>query len=302
MSNNVDQKAEVRKQKRAERRRQVMKDRREGPPKICTLCEKPHYTRTHLCTICNKRFKQMKKLDAGISIVKLVTIQKDFPGENVWEVISEGRANPAVPLWNRRPEMMTYKREQRAEHRSEAYHRTFYNKEDQTNIPPFIFREMKRFPDRELVGISGERTNPYVYYICQRCGEEQAIKYAELERGHDCVATKSSGEAVVEAYLKKQGITFLTQRRTLRCINPRTSYVMPYDIEIRQARILIEVQGNQHYQYTPYFHGTEENFQYQQWKDRYKKRYAEHMGYQILYLDYPDIKSERYIARINETI
>lgn len=184
MSNNVDQKAEVRKQKRAERRKQVMKDRREGPLKICTLCEKPHYTRTHLCSIYNKRFKQIKKLETGISIVKLVTIQKDFPGENVWEVISEGRANPAVPLWNRRPEMMTYKREQRAEHRSEAsYHRTFYNKEDQTNIPAFIFREMKRFPDRELVGISGERTNPYVYYTCQRCGEEQAIKYAELEQG-----------------------------------------------------------------------------------------------------------------------
>lgn len=287
---------------RKEQRKQIAKERREGPPKICTLCKKPHYARTHLCGGCNKRFKQMRKQNKGVSIVKLVAIQKKFPEEDIWQVIQDGRANPTAPLRKQRPQMMDYKRKRREEYRSASYHRAFYNKEDKENIPLFIYHEMERYPSRELVGISGKRTNPYVYYICLQCGEEQAVKYTNLNHGHDCIAAKSTGEAIVEAYLKELNISFLTQRRTLPCVNPRTQSVLPYDIEIRQKKLLIEIQGDQHYRYIPHFHGTEENFQYQQWKDSYKKKYAEYMGYQLLYIDYPAINTRNYIAQINEAL
>jgi len=281
-------------QRQKERRAQQLQERREAPPKICTLCEKPHRTKTQLCVSCNRKWKQMKKQNERISIVKLLGIKKDHPGENIWEVIKEGRADPAEPLLYMRPQRMQEKRELRAHHRSEEYHSTYYDKDDTENIPPYVFREMGNYPHRELVGISGKRTDPHVYYTCLRCGEEQATLFSNLTQGHDCPATKSSGEAAVEAYLKRLGIPFRTQRKTLPCINPRTRSVMPYDIEIREKKLLIEVQGNQHYEYTPFFHGSEENFQYQQWKDRYKKKVAEHHGYRLLYIDYPDIHSGRY--------
>ena len=78
------------------------------------------------------------------------------------------------------------------------------------------------------------------------------------------------------------------------CRNPITGGQLPYDIEIPILKIVIEVQGPQHYQYIPYFHGSEENFHYQQRKDDYKRRYAEKHGYQVIYIDYADIGSGKY--------
>lgn len=289
-------------QRRKERRAQLLQERREAPPKICTLCEKPHRMRTQLCLSCNKKWKAMRKQNERISIVKLLDIKQTFPGENLWEVINDGRADPAAPLLFRRQQIMQEKRDIRAHHRSEEYHNAYYAKEDTENIPPYVYREMQKYPHRELVGISGQRIDPYVYYTCLRCEEEQATLFSKLAHGHDCPATKSSGEAAVEAYLKQAGISFRTQRQTLPCVNPRTLSVMPYDIEIQHQRILIEIQGNQHYQYVPYFHGSEENFAYQQWKDRYKKKVAEQNGYQMLYIDYPDIQTGRFRELIHSAL
>ncbi len=64
----------------------------------------------------------------------------------------------------------------------------------------------------------------------------------------------------------------------------------------------MEVQGEQHYRYISYFYGTEENFQYQQWKDNYKRKYAEYLGYRLLCLDYPENQSGRYITQINKAL
>lgn len=197
---------------------------------------------------------------------------------------------------------MQGKRDIRAHHRSEEYRNAYYAKDDTENIPLYVYREMQKYPHRELVGISGQRIDPYVYYTCLRCEEEQATLFSKLTHGHDCPAIKSSGEAAVEAYLKQVSIPFWTQRQTLPCVNPRTRSVMPYDIEIRHERILIEIQGNQHYEYVPYFHGSEENFAYQQWKDRYKKKVAEQNGYQMIYIDYLDIKTGRFRELIHSAL
>ena len=69
---------------------------------------------------------------------------------------------------------------------------------------------------------------------------------------------------------------------------------MPYDFELTTYRIIIEVQGKQHLEYIPYFHGSEENYQYQIWKDQYKKNFAEKNGYSVLYLTYQEIQNGLY--------
>jgi very-short-patch-repair endonuclease len=69
-----------------------------------------------------------------------------------------------------------------------------------------------------------------------------------------------------------------------------------------EHRIIIEVQGEQHLSFLPYFHGSVENFEYQCWKDQYKKAFAQQKGYQVIYIDYHDIHTDHYKKIINDAI
>ena len=77
---------------------------------------------------------------------------------------------------------------------------------------------------------------------------------------------------------------------------------MPYDFELPQHHIIIEVQGKQHLEYVTYFHGSEENYEYQMWKDQHKKNYAEKNGYTVLYLTYQDLQSGVYKKLITDLL
>jgi hypothetical protein len=62
------------------------------------------------------------------------------------------------------------------------------------------------------------------------------------------------------------------------CKNPSTGKYLPYDIAITQYNLFIEVQGGQHYEFTPKFHPCYEDFKYQQFKDKIKREYAKRNG------------------------
>lgn len=95
---------------------------------------------------------------------------------------------------------------------------------------------------------------------------------------------------------------YKTQFDTLSCKNPKTGRALPYDFELRDFKILIEVQGEQHREYTPYFHSCLEDFQYQVYKDKIKNEFAHKMGYQLIYLYYSDLKNDNYINILNDAI
>ena len=77
---------------------------------------------------------------------------------------------------------------------------------------------------------------------------------------------------------------------------------MPYDFEIPKSKIIIEVQGNQHLQYIQHFHGSYENFEYQQLKDRMKKEFAENKGYTVIYITYDMFKDNKYKEFLNQQL
>jgi hypothetical protein len=85
--------------------------------------------------------------------------------------------------------------------------------------------------------------------------------------------------------------------------NPKTGYPLPFDIFIpskyeNSKDIFIEVQGHQHYKFTPRWHVTLENFKYYQWKDKIKKEYAEQNG---IYIEI-DLRQKEDIDSIIERI
>ena len=122
---------------------------------------------------------------------------------------------------------------------------------------------------------------------------------------------KSSYEKLVSKYL--ESLSYMINYEygcTIIPINPRTGYPLPFDNEIVELKLICEVMGEQHYQLN-YFHvlsaihnntTPEEEFEYLQWKDNYKKQYAIDHGYYYLELPYWLFSSNEYINVINDKI
>lgn len=157
---------------------------------------------------------------------------------------------------------------------------------------------------KEFIRISGDKRDPCITYHCKKCDKDFTAKYRNLLKhtGHDCAALVSSGEGIVRDYLNKLGIAYRTQRDTLKCVNPDTGYIMPYDFEIPSLKIVVEVQGEQHRMFIERFHVDMEGFKYQQQRDAYKKKFAEECGYRVVEIWYSDFKTGRYKAVLNEAL
>ena len=77
---------------------------------------------------------------------------------------------------------------------------------------------------------------------------------------------------------------------------------MPYDFEIPDKKLLIEVQGEQHRSFIELFHVSPEGFEYQRKKDAYKKAFAEENGHKLLELWYEDFDNSNYKQYINKAM
>lgn len=98
----------------------------------------------------------------------------------------------------------------------------------------------------------------------------------------------------VRLYLNELDYTVLHEHNcTLKCINPKTKHLLPYDNEIEELKLLIEVHGQQHYNIGN-FHkiqakerktSPEYEFHMLKVRDRYKRIFAKKQGY--FYLEIP---------------
>jgi len=91
---------------------------------------------------------------------------------------------------------------------------------------------------------------------------------------------------------------------TIECINPKTRHILPYDNEIKDYKLIIEVNGSQHYKENS---GTwfSKNFDLHkiQLHDRYKRLYARSCTYNYLEIPYwTDNKKEEYKKLIDDKI
>lgn len=111
-------------------------------------------------------------------------------------------------------------------------------------------------------------------------------------------------------YTKYKYILLHEHNCTLKPINPKTKYIMPFDNEILELKLIIEVHGIQHYQpcyFTEkqaekYKISVEEAFAEQQWRDEYKKQYAINHGYEYLEIPYTEETNHNYKRIIDEKI
>lgn len=67
------------------------------------------------------------------------------------------------------------------------------------------------------------------------------------------------------------------------------------DIYIPKLRLAFEYMGEQHYEWLAFFHKTQEVFEYQQYRDRCKKRLCKLKGITLIKIKYNEILSEQLI-------
>lgn len=267
--------------------------RTSNPLRVCLVCEKPFKGRTKLCPTCNNLRKRSR---CSMSVKSAIALKELHPEI---DVLSVAQTDPGIAARMVRSttasERTTLRDSRAAELRSEEYKQIVYTK-DYPTIPDFVKRLLEADKTKVLLYMEGSKDNPKIYYLCKRCGLEHCQTYDSLKagRGHNCLSLKSSGEVAVEEFLKSIGVDYRLQYDTLKCVNPKTKKIMPYDFELHNHKVIIEVQGEQHFNYEPYFHGSVENYEYQVWRDKYKRDYAEQQGYAVVYINYTDFRDDQY--------
>jgi len=125
--------------------------------------------------------------------------------------------------------------------------------------------------------------------------------------------TESFLQEKTRLYLESLGYNVLHEYEcNLTCINPKTKFKLPYDNEVVELKLIIEIHGEQHYKRTSKWIDTwskkknmtaDECLHYMKVKDRYKRIFAKSHGF--YYLEIPfweDNKSENWKQLIDNKI
>lgn len=169
-------------------------------------------------------------------------------------------------------------------------------------------------PDKMLV-----KSNKKVWWKCKKCGREWQAKISKRTNGEGCPYCyrfeKSNLQQKVQKYIedKYDYNMFHEHDCSLKCRNPETNHILPYDNELiisYNTRVIIECNGEQHYKICgltklaakKYNTTPEEALKYIQWKDNYKKDYALSQGYYYLDIPYWTEQDESYKTIIDQKI
>lgn len=161
------------------------------------------------------------------------------------------------------------------------------------------------------------QSNKKYLFNCSIHGEYEAQLCTAIKRTIWCpmcnnVPNSSNLQRRVAEYIQAQYHYTLMHEQScsLYPINPKTNCHLPYDNEIVELKMIIEVMGRQHYEpnmFTEltarhYGKSIEEAFAYEQWKDEFKKQYVLDHGYYYLAIPYWTEKAEEYKKLIDDAI
>lgn len=272
---------------------------------LCVLCGKPYKInkQRELCRECIKRIERIaKKINKdGLDLGKLLYMRY---GKGMTNVLLALEFNPG--FYNRFPIdkatsiqfLMYYRGQNKMNMRRTRYENLI------DHIPMYITEYFHSRKHLELYYINGSALDPDIRFKCFKCGQVFTLPFSQISSSdvHPCKVNTSSGEAVVDQYLRELKVKYYRENKTIRCVNPETGATLPYDFEIRDKKIIIEVNGGQHYKFSKGFHGNEDGFEYQKQKDDFKRIEAMLKGYIVIDLTYDDIQTDRYKKIISDAL
>jgi hypothetical protein len=140
------------------------------------------------------------------------------------------------------------------------------------------FKKTYQSKHGEDVTIIGEYVNSKTNIDCKcSCGATWSATPNNLMTGSGCPNCFSSkGEKYISNILTQLGIEFEEQFKDPSCIDKR---MLTFDFRI--GNILLEFDGNQHYEFNHFFHRTKASFQAQQKRDKIKTHWAKNNQYTL---------------------
>lgn len=148
-------------------------------------------------------------------------------------------------------------------------------------------------------------TTTKVVITCQSHGDFEQTPKAHL-RGQGCpdcanesraLFYESKGESIIESWLKTNNIEYVKQKTFNELVDVM---LLRYDFYLPVQNILIEYDGQQHYEFVPYFHGDIETYERQVYRDNLKTRYASQRNIKLLRIRY-DVDVEQFLNNIFAT-
>lgn len=124
-----------------------------------------------------------------------------------------------------------------------------------------------------------------LHMVCNHTYKVKPNNFINGSRCPNCHRTKSQGEDLIERYLVNHKIDFVNQQKF---DDLRSVYQLSYDFYLpnhKGKNILIEYQGEQHFQPVEYF-GGHDKFLKQQKHDTLKRNYAKENDYLLIEVPY----------------
>lgn len=109
-----------------------------------------------------------------------------------------------------------------------------------------------------------------------------------------CSNVRSYGEKFVSEWLTNNNYIFEREKRFDTC---RDKLSLPFDFFIKDLRILIEVQGRQHYEFSRFFDRTEETYHRRLKHDGIKLNFAKQQEYNLILIDLRTINTKTQIYK-----
>ena len=108
--------------------------------------------------------------------------------------------------------------------------------------------------------------------------------------GHSCpkCIIVSKGAENIASFLQKKNILFETEKMFDTCFNPLTNYLLKFDFYLPNYKLLIEYDGEQHFNDTRHFFEEPNIIQY---RDQLKNKWAEENNIMLIRIPYWEFKN-----------
>ena len=120
-------------------------------------------------------------------------------------------------------------------------------------------------------------------------GREYSVQPLEYIRNNDDIIGKSKGHLLARRLIKECfPIDWVLEEVPVK-IAKQTLYA---DFLIKGRQVVVEVQGSQHEQFSPFFHETKAKFSESKIRDARKKNWCELNGFTLIELPYGESENE----------
>lgn len=155
-----------------------------------------------------------------------------------------------------------------------------------------------------LYPTEGRGSSGGVKWCCEcSCGNHVDVEAASLLSGHtlSCGCLKSKGEALIQKIFEENNIDYIKEKAFSDCRFKDTNGLARFDFYLPQYNIIIEYDGEQHFQQTSFY--TQEQFNNIQLHDEIKNNYCKEHNIPLIRIpctDYDKIDINYLQERINE--